>query len=1046
MTDLTFFTNETGRTLADRFRAILKGGTKYLDILVGFFRISGFYMLYDALEETDKIRVIVGINTDKPTYNLWLKAQRELSLSSNDVLKNTSEAFIKELEEVEESFSVEKGALKFIEFVKSGKLELRVYPKHPIHAKVYIIRKDPEKSEDFGKVITGSSNFTYSGLVDNLEFNVELKNRADVEYALEKFEELWKESIPLNEDFVEEIKAKTWLNDSLTPYELYLKFLYEYLKDKVDLDKKELSDGDYPPGFIPLEYQKEAVIDAKNKIEQFGGVLLADVVGLGKTYVSAMLARELGGSNLVIAPPHLVEYWQKVLVRFGVSATVISLGKLDSISEDEHSFYKNLFIDEAHRFRNEDTKTYEKLHLLAQGKRVILISATPYNNRPRDVASLIYLFQKKKNSTIPMVRDLETFFNTLENRLKNIDRVNEKEKYLKEVREVSKLMRERVLRHVMVRRTRREVMEYFKEDLERRGVKFPKVKDPQKIYYLFDEDLDKLFEETLEFIKDFGYVRYYPLAFLKEPLEPNDPLVTSLTNLRGIMRTRLLKRLESSPYAFKKSLENFINSYENFIKMVDRGTVYISKQVNVYDYIESDREEELLELIESGKKEVHVYKSEDFKPEFRSALEKDLEYLREIYSKWEKLDYDPKLVRLRELLGELRGKKVILFTEFIDTAQYLRDSLKELVGDRLFLYSSRSSDKDREKIERNFNPNHPNKEDTIDLLITTDALAEGINLHESNIVINYDIPWNPTKVLQRIGRVNRVGTRHDEIHIFNFFPASQIEENIGLEISALAKLQAFHHALGEDAKYLDPEVEEVDTHRLFETVNSARFIEEEEQEEQETELKYLKLLRGIRDNEPELYRKIKSLPKKAKTARSGDTNSLITLFRKGKLRKVFISTGGETEEIDFYEAVKLIECSPEEKRLDIDEEFYKLLSRNKEAFAKTLMEDKIRLRRNTRSQTYKFITYLKALINHPNLNEEDKNFLRTVLNRAEEGTFPEKSLLKKLNRQLSTTGDDIEEKIDTIRKGIPAMYLKDDSKNSTEEEAQVILSVYLKPY
>ena len=1043
-TDLTFFTNEPGRTLLDRFRAILKGGTKYLDMIVGYFRISGFYLLHEPLEGVEKIRILVGINTDRVAYNLWLKAHKELNFSSTEVIKDTVSSFTKDLEEVEESKDIEKGTLKFIEFVKKGKIEIRVYPKHPIHAKVYIIRKDPEKSEDFGKVITGSSNFTYSGLVDNLEFNVELKNRADVEYALQKFEQLWKESIPLNEDFVEEIKNNTWVNDRLTPYELYLKLLYEYLKEKINLDREELSEGDYPQGFIPLEYQKEAVIDAKNKIEQFGGVFLADVVGLGKTYISALLARELGGRSLIIAPPHLKDYWDEIFKDFGVVANVVSLGKLDSVLESDHSKYKNLFIDEAHRFRNEDTKSYEKLHLIAQGKRVILISATPYNNRPRDIASLLFLFQKKKNSTIPMVKDLEHFFNSLENRLKAVDRVSERDKYLSEVENASRLMRERVLRHVMVRRTRREVMEYFKEDLEKRGVKFPQIKEPEKIYYLFDEKLDQLFNETLKFIKDFGYVRYFPLAFLKEPLKPNDPLITSQTNLRGFMKTRLLKRLESSPSAFKKSLQNFIKSYESFINMVDRGTVYISKQVDVYDYIENDREDELLELIESGEKEVHVYKTEDFKPEFKDALQRDLEYLRELYSKWQEVDQDPKLGKLRELLLKLKGRKVILFTEFIDTAEYLKENLKDLYGDRLLVYSSKSGKRDREKIEKNFNPNHPRKEDTIDLLITTDALAEGINLHASNTVINYDIPWNPTKVLQRVGRVNRVGTKHESIYIYNFFPASQIEQNIGLEASALSKLQAFHHALGEDAKYLDPEVEEIDTHRLFSVINSARFLGEDEEEE-ETELKYLKLLRDIRDNKPELFNKIKRLPKKAKTGKSSDRKALITLFKKGSLKKVFVSDSEKTEEIDFFKAVKLIECHPNEKRLSPGEDFYDLLKRNKEEFMRVFIEDKVRRKRNPRSQAYQFITHLKALLNHPDIDDEDREFIKTILEKTQEGVFPEKTLLKKLNNKLSSFGNNIRKKVELLRSEIPQEYLVASSQTNTEEEMEVILSVYLKP-
>jgi len=1043
--DRTFFTNEQGRTLLDRFRRTLKANTKYFDVLVGYFRISGFYLLYDALENVDKIRILVGISVDRPLYNLLQKSQKEIVFSSFEIKEHMKNKIIEELENSEDLKEIEEGVLKFIEYVKNGKLEIRVYPKANIHAKVYIIRKNPEKSEDFGKVITGSSNFTQSGLIDNLEFNVELKNYSDVKFALDKFEELWQESIPLDERFVEEIKRKTWINDTLTPYDLYLKFLYEYLKDKINLDKETLSDDiDYPEDFKLLEYQKEAVIDAKNKIEQFGGVFLSDVVGLGKTYISVLLAKELGGRNLIIAPPHLVDYWESIFLDFGVPAKVVSSGKLDEILEYDHTKFKNIFIDEAHRFRNEDTQSYEKLHQLTQGKKVILISATPYNNRPKDIANLIFLFQKRKNSTIPTIRDLEYFFNSLESRLKNIDRIREREKYLKEVREVSRLMREKVLKYIMVRRTRKEIIEYFGDDLKKQGLTFPTVKEPKKVYYTFDKDLDDLFNETLKFIKNFGYVRYYPLNFLKKPLKENDPLLVSQKNLKGFMKTRLLKRLESSFEAFKNSLKNFISSYESFIEMYENGTIYISKQVNVYDYLENDREDELLELIEKGEKEVHVFKKEDFREEFKERLDKDLNSLKELYSKWEKISYDPKIQKLRQLIKneKLNKKKVILFTEFIDTAEYLKKELKDILRDRLFVYSSKSKKEDRKKIEKNFDPNNKNQEDTIDFLITTDALAEGINLHRSNIIINYDIPWNPTKVLQRIGRVNRVGTKHENIYVYNFFPVSQIEENIGLEASALAKLQAFHHALGEDAKYLDPEVEEIDTHKLFNIVNSARRLAEGDEDEEDSQLKYLKELRKIRDENPELFNKIKKLPKKSKSSKKDKEKAVITLLKKGKLSKVFITKeDGITEELDFFDAVKLLKCSPEERREKIDEDFYYMLNKNKQEFLKIFMEEDIKKNRNPRSQTSKFIKHLKALLKFPGTDEEDKMFLKQVLRKAEEGAFPEKTLLKRLNKEIEKN---ILKRIDIIKDNIPDSYLRDKKQQKEEEKIEVVLSVYLK--
>jgi len=254
-------------------------------------------------------------------------------------------------------------------------------------------------------------------------------------------------------------------------------------------------------------------------------------------------------------------------------------------------------------------------------------------------------------------------------------------------------------------------------------------------------------------------------------------------------------------------------------------------------------------------------------------------------------------------------------------------------------------------------------------------------------------------------------------------------------------LQAFHHALGEDAKYLDPEIEEIDTHRLFSIVNSAKNLDESDSED--TELKYLKLLRDIRDNHPELFQKIKRLPKKSKSAKEGKEKAVITLLKKGSLLKVFITKLDITEEIDFFDAVKLLKCSPDEKKLKIDKDFYPMLNKNKEEFLKLFKEEKIKKKRNPRSQTYKFINYVKALKNFPNIDEEDKIYLKKVLEKAEEGAFPEKTLLKRINKEIEKEKN-IFKKLEIIQANIPESYLTEENKEKKEESIEVVLSVYLK--
>lgn len=289
-----------------------------------------------------------------------------------------------------------------------------------------------------------------------------MKNRSDYDFSLSKFKELWDNAVDVSKNYVETVKQKTWINNDITPYELYLKFLYEFLKEKINVDQEELYREYYPENFMDLEYQKDAVRDAKLKLAEYGGVFLSDVVGIGKTYIAAMLAQQLDGRTLVIAPPILIDEntpgsWPNVFRDFGVRQSKFeSLGKLEKLLEQGVDGYTNVFIDEAHRFRTESTQMYEKLFEICRGKRVILVSATPLNNTPLDILSQVKLFQNAHKSTLPnpKVRDLDKYFRVLQGKLRDLDKQKNKDEYLGIVEENAKDIRENVLQYLMVRRTR----------------------------------------------------------------------------------------------------------------------------------------------------------------------------------------------------------------------------------------------------------------------------------------------------------------------------------------------------------------------------------------------------------------------------------------------------------------------------------------------------------------------------------------------------------------------------------------------------------------
>ena len=344
--DLTFITNQANQSLRDRFVTLIKH-TRFFDCLVGYFYSSGFNSLYKSLEETEKIRILVGISIDKRTFDLMQQSKIDQVLSHKEIKDIYCFKVVNEMEKSPDSFDVQESVQKFIEWLKSGRLEIRAYPEQNIHAKLYIMTFK-EGTMDVGRIITGSSNFTQSGLKENIEFNVELKGRSDYEFAKKKFEELWETSVDVSQKYIATVRNKTWLNDKITPYELYLKFLYEYLKEKINIDKDELFKAYFPENFMELEYQDDAVRDAKMKLGAYGGVFISDVVGLGKTYIAAMLAQQLDGGTLVIAPPFLISKdnpgsWRNIFFEFGVrQAEFESIGMLDKVIDRGTEKYKNV--------------------------------------------------------------------------------------------------------------------------------------------------------------------------------------------------------------------------------------------------------------------------------------------------------------------------------------------------------------------------------------------------------------------------------------------------------------------------------------------------------------------------------------------------------------------------------------------------------------------------------------------------------------------------------------------------------------------------------
>ena len=1066
-TDTRIFTNEDV-TVSDRLNTILSNNTQYFDVIVGFFFLSGFYKIYKSLEGVDRIRIIIGMEIGEKANNI-LTLYRDIPTINKT--RKYIEQKIKDIFRTEkETEEMVEGVKKFIEYIETGKLQICVYPDKNLHSKVYIILKR-EGSDDFGKVITGSSNLTASGLSNNLEFNVELKDKPDVKFAEEKFKEIWDKSVEVTKDVLSVIKTKTYINDTITPFELYLKALYEYFGDLIHYNIEELK---LPPNFKKLQYQMDAVKQAELKLSAYNGVFLSDVVGLGKTYIAAMLARELRdiGEPLIISPPVLIDYWEQTMKDFGVFATVISNStvSLEKALQMDLNKYGIVFIDEAHKFRNKDTKTYGLLHQICAGKKVVLISATPLNNAPSDIANQIYLFENKYSSNILGIPNLDAFFSMLQKQYNEAKSKGDLKELMNTNKEIASKMREKVLKHFLIRRTRFDIKKYYGDDLKKQGLQFPHIEEPQKLYYYLDGEVNKLFEETIKFIETarnkhspnrLFFARYQPLEYLKKS-EGWEYLIrdtrqlnkTDMENRRrmepmlvGLLKALLVKRLDSSFVSFKKSLENILQSYTKMLDMLENGTVYISNDSKAFNFLSSNDISDLDKYIRNLAESYNGLKipAKYFEKRFKENLEKDYQKISVLKNKWDQIADDPKLNILMEALKldpVLSNKKILIFTEFEDTEEYLINTLKDNIPDvaeKVLAISHSSRKHSMKELRENFDSNSAVKKDDYRILISTEVLSEGLNLDRAKAVVNYDIPWNPTRVIQRFGRINRVSTKGN-IYIYNFFPTEQAEDEIHLKEKAVGKMSLFINALGADAKYLTEELS-LNPQGIFDMVNSRKTYEQEGEETDE-ELSYLQFIRNVRNKNPKLYDKIKEVPAKARTARIGIKDSVLTYFKVGNLSKFFVADeNNNTIEVSPAEAFKLLKANLATPKKPLPKFFWNLYNKNKEQFDKSIIVNNIIESKKGGSSEVRFLKIVKALSTYNGLPDNYTEYIKTLKQALIAGAVTNQLIKEAFKKQAKYLINNVAEKISAIESVISPHYLNEKMKQFKEsKDKQVILS------
>lgn len=958
-----FFNNSSSNTLFEKLKGIaenMHGFQRFLAV-VGYFRSSGYFKLRKELGDISDIRILIGINADNifRKHNLgW-----EMLEAPEKAKQLYSEQFRQDIIDANYSKEIEDGIFQLCQDIVDGRLQLRIMPDKNLHAKFYLCLPQTHNENSDGWVIMGSSNISDPGLgtgqAPRYELNVAMKDYDDVHFCHEEFEKLWAQSVPLKPEDLEAPVNGTYFGYQPTPYEIYIKVLIEAFGDQVEED----FNIQLPDGVKELKYQKDAVIQGYQMLLQHNGLFLSDVVGLGKTMIATMIAKrfiEANGKNtkiLVVYPPALEDNWRSTFKLFGIykKAQFITNGSLSKILEGRDQYadkeeFDLIIVDEAHQFRSDTAGRYDELQKICKSpctnpgllksirKKVMLLSATPLNNRPDDLLNQLLLFQDAQRSTIDGITNLKQFFAEHIANYKKLMRERDTRDVGPEVDRIYAQIRDRVIDKVTVRRTRNNILNDpdYRKDLERQGIVFPHILPPEDVSYELTENLCQNFTDTLIALTDekapehLTYARYRAVEFLKPEFRDRyKHAVQTGQSLAGIYRVHMVKRLESSFYAFKRSLSTLLRITEDMIKMFDENKVVIAPELNIKDMMFSGMElDEIIAKVEEKgyTRGDFLYKAEDFDENFIEMLRRDRDLLVQLNNRWANVVEDPKLDKFVTILPTLTDSainptgKLVIFSESVDTVNYLYEYFTKQLGRTDVLSVSASNRKSLfDCIKENFDANVPGGEqkDKYSIIITSDVLAEGVNLHRSNVIVNYDSPWNASRLMQRIGRVNRIGSVADNIYNYMFYPSKEGDKEIQLYKNALIKLQGFHSAFGEDAQIYSRE----------EIVKDFQLFDSNVRDVVDKKIALLRELRHLYNTDREWYHRIKALPLKSRVMRDTGKHSGETIvYVATKLKTEFYHVKGEfpPEAMDFLSAVAYLKAKPEEQAAGVPDETHYL--------------------------------------------------------------------------------------------------------------------------
>lgn len=858
---IPFVIDNQEHRLADVLNTLLAATAgKPLDIATAYFSISGYRLVKDGLHQVGAFRLLIGSDPQTGT-DIGLKPNDRKALQARLRGDLEAEPFIPETLRLVEDL---------IAFLRADKVEVRLFDKGFLHAKAYLFHQDevgPHNRQDRLRpyaAIVGSGNFTAPGLVSNRELNlvhrvmteedapIDGEAASRVEYLRSAapvkretildpsgvevpetarrmiksevggraitdltrwFEGQWAESVDFKADLIELLDASKFGQREYTPYEVYTKALYEYFRDELGDDALELGRS----AVSLAEFQEDAVKKARRILARYDGVLIADSVGLGKTWIGKKLLEDFAYHKrqkaVVVCSASLKRMWQRELASATIAAQIVGMEEMgrDGFDPKPYGDADVILIDESHNFRNGKSNRYDALERVIQlkggkgrdggRKKVILLSATPINNDLYDLLNQVRLVTQAEPDYFRDIGigDLEAYFRRARQQVRKTGAA-------------AGTVLFNLLEEIVVRNTRPYIrVAYPNATINGKPVRFPDRK-LRTIEYKLGETYSGLYDQIVDAIDRLSLAPYKLESYRKrETITDEQEHMWEEgreTGFVGITKTRFLKRLESSVEAFRLSLHRALTFEETYLDyLLDRKVVASQDFQKAMRYLERDAEDEAapgsvadaLDEVAEAKAYIESLPTVDLNQydlrKLRHDVEADVALLRGLYEQTEPLvQRDGKLDALKGLLaGELKGRKVLIFSSFKDTARYVHRCLtkegsaewREQAGEPVIRrIDSGNHPDERAGILAQFAPVANEKEvpaeGQIDVLVSTDVLSEGQNLQDCGVIINYDLTWNPIRLVQRNGRIDRIGSPHEAITIYNMFPEDELEQLLRL--------------------------------------------------------------------------------------------------------------------------------------------------------------------------------------------------------------------------------------------------------------------------